>query len=165
MIKKQEKKYNSEEIYAILHPWVRRWFKSRFKDFTEAQRHAIKEIHNGKNVLISSPTGSGKTLTAFLSIISELTRLAEKGELEDKVYCIYVSPLKALDNDIEKNLDEPLKEIQKIAGKKLGIRKAVRTGDTTQSERSRMLRKPPHILITTPLPVALTLPCKICYSG
>ncbi|MGB4363421.1 MAG: ATP-dependent helicase [Methanothermobacter tenebrarum] len=157
MIKKQEKKYDSEEIYDILHPWVRKWFKSRFEDFTEAQRYAIKEIHNGKNVLISSPTGSGKTLTAFLSIISELTRLAEKGELEDKIYCIYVSPLKALDNDIEKNLDEPLKEIQRIAGKKLGIRKAVRTGDTTQSERSRMLRKPPHILITTPETLSIIL--------
>lgn len=157
MIKKQDKKYNSKQIYRILHPWVRKWFKSRFKDFTEAQKYAIKEIHQGKNVLISSPTGSGKTLTAFLSIISELTRLAEKGKLEDKIYCIYVSPLKALDNDIEKNLEEPLQEIQKIAGKKLGIRKAVRTGDTTQTERSKMLRKPPHILITTPETLSIIL--------
>ena len=160
MIKKQEKKYKSKQIYEILHPWVREWFKKKFEDFTEAQKYAIKEIHQGKNVLVSSPTGSGKTLTAFLSIISELTRLAENGKLEDKIYCIYVSPLKALDNDIEKNLDEPLKEIQKIAeehGKKLEIRKAVRTGDTTQSERSRMLRKPPHILITTPETLSIIL--------
>ncbi len=76
------------------------------------------DIHKRNNVLVSSPTGSGKTLTAFLSVISELTSLAEKKELEDKVYCIYISPLKALDNDIEKNLEEPLKKIEEIAIKK-----------------------------------------------
>ena len=87
---------------------MRKWFDNNFKDFTPAQKKSIIDIHKNKNILISSPTGSGKTLTAFLSIISELTRLAEADELENKVYCIYISPLKALDNDIEKNLDEPM---------------------------------------------------------
>ena len=157
MIEKQDKTYKDKEIYSILHLWVKKWFKSRFKTFSEAQRRAIMDIHNHENVLVSSPTGSGKTLTAFLSVISELTTLADRGELEDKVYCIYISPLKALDNDIEKNLEEPLTEIEEISGKKLGIRKAVRTGDTTQYERSKMLKVPPHILITTPETLSILL--------
>ncbi|MBR6928434.1 MAG: ATP-dependent helicase, partial [Methanobrevibacter sp.] len=125
--------------------------------FTPAQKKSIMDIHKNNNILISSPTGSGKTLTAFLSVISELTTLAEADKLEDKVYCIYISPLKALDNDIEKNLDEPLEGIEKIAGKSLGIRKAVRTGDTTQYQRQKMLKKPPHILITTPETLSILL--------
>ncbi|MFY9637638.1 MAG: ATP-dependent helicase [Methanobacterium sp.] len=157
MIERQEKAYKDEEIYQILHPWVKKWFKGKFETFSEAQRYAIMDIHMGENVLVSSPTGSGKTLTAFLSIISELTHLAERDELEDKVYCLYISPLKALDNDIEKNLEEPLSEIQKIAGKELGIRKAVRTGDTSQYQRSKMLKTPPHILITTPETLSILL--------
>ncbi|OWT32470.1 ATP-dependent helicase [Methanobrevibacter sp. 87.7] len=157
MIKKQTKTYKKEDIYKILHPAVKKWFDKNFEDFTPAQKQAIPEIHKQNNVLISSPTGSGKTLTAFLSIISELTKLADKGKLEDKVYCIYISPLKALDNDIERNLDIPLTEIEKIAGKELGIRKAVRTGDTTQYQRQKMLKKPPHILITTPETLSILL--------
>ena len=157
MIEKQTKIYKDKEIYAVLHPWVKKWFKSKFETFSEAQRYAIMDIHCGENVLVSSPTGSGKTLTAFLSIISELTSLADKGELEDKIYCIYISPLKALDNDIEKNLEEPLSEIEKIAGRELGIRKAVRTGDTAPYERSKMLKVPPHILITTPESLSILL--------
>lgn len=136
---------------------MRKWFDNNFKDFTPAQKKSIIDIHKNKNILISSPTGSGKTLTAFLSIISELTILAEADELENKVYCIYISPLKALDNDIEKNLDEPIEGIEKIAGRKLGIRKAVRTGDTTQYQRQKMLKKAPHILITTPETLSILL--------
>lgn len=157
MISKQKKTYTKKEIYGNLHPAVRKWFDNNFDDFTPAQKKAIPEIHKKNNVLISSPTGSGKTLTAFLSIISELTQLADKGELEDKVYCIYISPLKALDNDIERNLEIPLNEIEKIAKKELGIRKAVRTGDTTQYQRQKMLKKPPHILITTPETLSILL--------
>ena len=141
MITRQEKKYSDNEIYNILHPWAREWFQGKFETFSEAQRQSIVDIHQGKNVLVSSPTGSGKTLTAFLSIISELTRLAEQDTLEDRVYCLYISPLKALDNDIEKNLEEPLSEIENISGRKLNIRKAVRTGDTSQYERSKKNRK------------------------
>jgi ATP-dependent Lhr-like helicase len=157
MIKKQEKIYNDSEIYKLLHPWVKEWFKNSFDGFTESQKLSIMDVHKGNNILISSPTGSGKTLTAFLSIISQLTMLSSMNKLEDKVYCIYISPLKALDNDIEKNLDEPLREIEKIAGKELGIRKAVRTGDTTQYQRTKMLKKPPHILITTPETLSILL--------
>ena len=157
MIHEQTKSYTKKSIYKTLHPWVRDWFDSTFDDFTPAQKKSLIDIHKKKNILISSPTGSGKTLTAFLSIISELTTLAEKNELEDQVYCIYISPLKALDNDIEKNLDEPLKGIERISGKKLGIRKAVRTGDTTQYQRQKMLKTPPHILITTPETLSILL--------
>ena len=157
MITKQEKFYENKEIYKILHPWVREWFQSKFETFSDAQRQAIMDIHQGKNVLVSSPTGSGKTLTGFLSIISELTRLSDQGMLEDRVYCLYISPLKALDNDIEKNLEEPLTEIEEISGKELGIRKAVRTGDTSQYKKTLMLKKPPHILITTPESLSILL--------
>lgn len=157
MMEKQTKAYKDKEIYKLLHPWVKKWFKNKFETFTESQRYSIMDIHKGNNILVSSPTGSGKTLTAFLSIISQLTMLSDMEKLEDKVYCIYISPLKALDNDIEKNLEEPLYEIEKIAGRKLGIRKAVRTGDTSQYMRSKMLKNPPHILITTPETLSILL--------
>ena len=98
MIEEQTKSYSKKQIYKTLHPWVKQWFDKQFDDFTPAQKKSIIDIHKNNNILISSPTGSGKTLTAFLSVISELTTLAEKDKLEDKVYCIYISPLKALDN-------------------------------------------------------------------
>lgn len=157
MIERQKKIYKDSEIYKLLHPWVNKWFKSKFDGFTESQKLSIMDVHKGNNILISSPTGSGKTLTAFLSIISQLTMLSDMDKLEDKVYCIYISPLKALDNDIGKNLEEPLCEIEKIAGKELGIRKSIRTGDTSQYERTKMLKKPPHILITTPETLSILL--------
>lgn len=157
MIVEQTKSYSKKQIYKTLHPWVRKWFDETFDDFTPAQKKSLIDISKNNNILVSSPTGSGKTLTAFLSVISYLTDLAEKNQLEDKVYCIYISPLKALDNDIEKNLEAPLRGIEKIAKRDLGIRKAVRTGDTTQYQRQKMLKKPPHILITTPETLAILL--------
>ncbi len=156
-----EKSWSDREIFKLLNPVIRKWFKTKFGSFTPPQKYAVPLIHKGENVLIFSPTGSGKTLSAFLSIINELYELDLKGELEDKVYCVYVSPLRALSNDIRRNLEEPLREISKLAGelgyKKPEIRVAVRTGDTPQSQRSKMLRKPPHILITTPESLAIVL--------
>ncbi len=150
MIVFQKEPYSDEEIYRELCPLIRTWFKGKFGEFALPQRYAILNIHRGENTLISAPTGSGKTLTAFLSILNELIKLSEKNSLEDKIYCLYISPLKALNNDIEKNLNEPLREITEIANRDLGIRVMVRTGDTPSSRKSSMLKKPPHILITTP---------------
>jgi len=149
--------YSDSQIHSLLHPYLSTWFKNTFDTFTTAQRRAIPLINSGRNVLVLSPTGSGKTLTSFLAILSGLTSLSQRGLLEDKVYCIYISPLKALDNDIYKNLEEPLRGINEVAGYDLGIRHAVRTGDTTQYERSKMLKNPPHILITTPETLSILL--------
>ncbi len=161
MIYRIEKRYSKDEVLGLLDPIIREWFESKFKDITEPQAYAIPYIHKGKNVLVSSPTGSGKTLTGFLSIINELFLLAKQGKLEDKVYCVYVSPLKALANDIHRNLEEPLEEINQLAKKKgieiPKINVAVRSGDTPQNQRQKMLRKPPHIFITTPESLALVL--------
>ncbi len=157
----QGKPYSDEEILATLHPLVREWFLSKYSTFTPPQRYAIVEAFKGNNVLITSPTGSGKTLAAFLAAISMLIEKAEKGELEDKVYVVYVSPLRALNNDIRRNLEEPLAEIYELAERKgiklQKIRIAVRTGDTDPAERQRQMRKPPHVLITTPETLAIVL--------
>jgi ATP-dependent Lhr-like helicase len=157
----QTEEFPESEILESLHPFVREWFTSTFKEFSPPQRYAIRNIQQGVNCLISSPTGSGKTLSAFLAIINELVTRADTGQLEDKVYCIYISPLKALANDINRNLKEPLAAISKISKRyqrELPIRVGTRTGDTTTSERAKMLERPPHILITTPesLSIALT---------
>ncbi|MBI4151983.1 ATP-dependent helicase [Candidatus Woesearchaeota archaeon] len=144
-------------LKAVLHPFVTRWFFTQFRDFSLPQRFGVMEIHMRKNVLISAPTGSGKTLTAFLAILNELVDSSQKKALEDKIYCVYVSPLKALNYDIQHNLLKPLEEIQATGGVPLGIRIGVRTGDTTASEKAKMLQKPPHILITTPESLAIML--------
>jgi len=157
IFKRKEVPNTPEELDNILNPTIRKWFHSRFPSYSLPQKFGVMEIHSRKNVLISAPTGATKTLTGFLSILNELVDSAEKGELKDKVYAIYISPLKALSNDISKNLKEPLAEIEKIAGKDLGIRVGVRTGDTTQYEKSKMLAKPPHILITTPESLAIMI--------
>ncbi|MFH1399086.1 MAG: ATP-dependent helicase [Candidatus Woesearchaeota archaeon] len=148
---------SAEAIERILHSVVKKWFFTRFSELSLPQLYGVIEIHARQNVLISAPTGATKTLTAFLSILNELVDTAEKGILQDKVYCVYISPLKALNYDIEVNLEEPLKEIEALAGKKLGIRVAVRTGDTTAYEKSKMLKNPPHILITTPESLGIIL--------
>ncbi len=153
--------FRVEERLPFLDPVISQWFDSKYDGLTEPQIRAIPIIHEGKNVLVSSPTGTGKTLTGFLSIINELFKLGNEGMLEDRIYCIYISPLKALANDINKNLNEPLKEIydlSKTVEERIPkIRVSVRSGDTPQSERQKMLKSPPHILITTPESFGLIL--------
>ncbi len=141
----------------VLHPLFKQWFFKTFKEFSPPQKYAIYNVHSRINTLVSSPTGSGKTLCAFGAILNELVGLSTIGYLEDKIYCLYISPLKALSRDIEVNLQGPLTELEELAGKKLGIRVAVRTGDTTPAEKSKMLKHPPHILITTPESLAIIL--------
>src|SRR6266852_6153360 len=136
------------------HPLVRDWFVSRFGTPTEPQRDGWPYILAGKTTLISAPTGSGKTLAAFLICIDRLVRKAIGGELTDRTEVLYVSPLKALSNDIQKTLEIPLGEILQLAGQRgvlmPEIRTAVRSGDTLAHERRAMLARPPHILVTTP---------------
>ncbi len=136
------------------HPLVRDWFVKRFGTPTEPQELGWPGILARKTTLVSAPTGSGKTLAAFLICIDRLVRKALNGELADQTEVLYVSPLKALSNDIQKNLEVPLGEILELAGQRgflmSDIRTAVRTGDTLAQERRRMLVRPPHILVTTP---------------
>ena len=136
------------------HPIVRDWFIARFGTPTEPQIAGWPHILAGRNTLISAPTGSGKTLAAFLACVDSLVRQALTGSLDERTQVLYVSPLKALGNDVQKNLDLPLFEIQQLAAARgylmPPIRTFVRTGDTPSRERARMLRQPPHILVTTP---------------
>lgn len=152
-----ETPFEASQVDAILNPTVKKWFFNRYPSFSLPQLHAVIPIHQRENILVSAPTGATKTLTGFLAILNELVDSAEKGILQDKVYAVYISPLKALNNDIQKNLVEPLQEINELAGKNLGIRVGVRTGDTTASEKASMLKRPPHILITTPESLAIML--------
>jgi ATP-dependent Lhr-like helicase len=153
--------FEEEEVFDLLLPIVAKWFKERYSSLTPPQRMAIPYIKMGYNVLISSPTGTGKTLAAFLPIIDDLIRYALKGELKDQIYVVYVSPLRALNNDMQKNLIQPLQELSKYIKRELGaeidIRVAVRTSDTLPHEKAKMLKNPPHILITTPESLALAL--------
>jgi ATP-dependent Lhr-like helicase len=136
------------------HPVVWEWFVRRFGTPTEPQEQGWPHILTGKPTLISAPTGSGKTLAAFLIAIDGLLRKAVEGRLDDVTEVVYVSPLKALSNDVQKNLEMPLHEIQELALERgylcASIRTAVRTGDTLPAERRAMLKQPPHILVTTP---------------
>lgn len=147
------KKTSTQDIHWA-HPLVRDWFIRKFGQATEPQQQGWPAILAGKPTLISAPTGSGKTLTAFLTCIDNLVKQAISGKLLANTQVIYISPLKALSNDIHKNLTQPLDEIAALA-KERGIvmeeiRVAVRTGDTLMRERQAMLKKPPHILVTTP---------------
>ncbi len=139
---------------AWAHPIVQEWFVSKFGTPTEPQEHGWPSILAGNATLISAPTGSGKTLAAFLVCIDKLLRQAITGQLAPCTQVIYISPLKALSNDVQKNLNGPLAEIQKLAVERgylcPEIRTGVRTGDTPTRERAAMLRNPPHILVTTP---------------
>ncbi|ESA31967.1 atp-dependent dna helicase [Leptolyngbya sp. Heron Island J] len=135
------------------HEATRTWFSQQFTAPTQAQVQGWATISEGRHTLIAAPTGSGKTLAAFLSAIDELVQEAASGKLDNVTRVVYVSPLKALGNDVERNLAEPLARIGAIAkqqGHDLTITTAVRTGDTPQSERAKMVRRPPHILVTTP---------------
>jgi len=136
------------------HPLVDAWVTQRFGTATPAQQQAWPLIADGEDVLITAPTGSGKTLAAFLACLDRLIRDALSGTLEDRTRVLYVSPLKALSNDIRVNLEEPLAEMAAL-GETLGygrpvVRAAVRTGDTTARERRQAVKQPPHILVTTP---------------
>src|SRR6266436_5277461 len=136
------------------HPLVQEWFTTRFSTPTEPQEQGWPHILAGHTTLISAPTGSGKTLAAFLACIDRLVCKALAGELRDRTEVLYISPLKALGNDIQKNLEIPLGEILQMAGERgllmPEIRTAVRTGDTLMKDRRLMLKRPPHILVTTP---------------
>jgi len=156
-----------DEILELFDDCVRTWCRQRFTEsanggmFTPPQRMAVPLIHNGENVLICSPTGSGKTLSAFLSIIDRLFTLSRTEGLENSVYCLYISPLKSLANDIKKNLEEPLAGIREIAQAagitSSEIRHGIRHGDVPASEKAKMARKPPHILNLTPETLAILL--------
>src|SRR6202051_2452963 len=136
------------------HPVVQEWLSRRFGAATEPQEQGWPHLLAGRTTLIPAPTGSGKTLAAFLTCIDRLVRKALAGDLADRTEVLYVSPLKALGNDIQKNLEIPLGEILQMAGERgllmSEIRTAVRTGDTLMKDRRAMLKRPPHILVTTP---------------
>src|ERR1700722_11360429 len=142
------------ESLAWAHPLVAEWFVQRFGTPTEPQEQGWPHILAGRNTLISAPTGSGKTLAAFLACIDRLVRKALSGDLADRKEGLHVFPLKALGHDIQRKLEVPLGEILAMAGERgllmPEIRTAVRTGDTLMPERRAMLKRPPHILVTTP---------------
>ncbi len=139
---------------ARFHPAVAQWFNRHFAAPTAPQARAWPLIKRGQNVLVAAPTGSGKTLAAFLSAIDNLVSQGVKAPLPDETIVVYVSPLKALSNDIQRNLAVPLagirRELEAIGLPDVDIRTLVRTGDTPQAERAGMRKRPPHIVVTTP---------------
>jgi len=157
------------EVLDCLDPAVREWWVEAFGEyvpenggfFTPPQQGAIPVIHRGNNALIAAPTGSGKTMSSFTVIIDELFARERAGDLDNSVYCLYVSPLKSLANDIHRNLERPLAGVREKArdrGEEVGaIRHAIRHGDTDKAERQRMLEETPHILNTTPETLAILL--------
>ena len=138
----------------IFHPAVARWFGKSFPAATPPQAEAWPAIKQHRNTLIAAPTGSGKTLAAFLAAIDDLVRLGVEGQLDDTTHVVYVSPLKALSNDIQRNLQIPLagiqEELRAMGLPEVNIRTFVRTGDTPAGERTAMVKRPPHIIVTTP---------------
>src|SRR5260221_10492804 len=154
-------------ILDRFHPVVRTWFERRFVAPSRAQELGWPVIADANHepshdVLLCAPTGSGKTLAAFMWAINRLFVEAEQGALRDEVSVLYVSPLKALANDIRLNLEEPLNGVREVASE-MGltlapIRAGLRTGDTPANERTAMLRRPPHILVTTPESLFVLLP-------
>ncbi|MUN28756.1 ATP-dependent helicase [Sulfuracidifex metallicus] len=148
---------DDETVFSILRPYVASWFKEKYGSFTPPQKASIPLIKKGMNVLVSSPTGSGKTLSAFLGILDTLFELGEEGKLEDKVYAIYISPLRALNNDMKANLLSPLNELKEKVPRLPQLRIGVRTSDTSSYEKQKMVKLPPHILITTPESFAISM--------
>jgi ATP-dependent Lhr-like helicase len=148
-------------MLSTFHPLVQEWFERKFAGPTAAQAEGWPAIAGGRHTLISAPTGSGKTLAAFLVCIDRLLRASLRGELPDSSQVVYVSPLKALSNDVHRNLTVPLREIAELAQSKgialPEIRIALRTGDTPAYERQVMARTPPHVWITTPESLYLLL--------
>src|SRR5919197_1143271 len=147
--------------FSRFHPIVQRWFRDTLGEPTPAQARGWGSIRYGRHTVIAAPTGSGKTLAAFLTSFDDLVQEGLRSPLPDEVRVLYVSPLKALSADVHKNLAEPRRGIRRVA-EAMGlepprITAAVRTGDTTQSERAAMLRTPPHILVTTPESLYLLL--------
>ena len=156
------------DMLELLDPVVREWWVEQFGEFvpenggffTPPQKGAIPHIHGGENALIASPTGSGKTMASFVGIINELFARDRADDLDNSVYCLYISPLKSLANDIHRNLTVPLEGITERLderGEEVEIRHAIRHGDTGDSERQRMLEETPHILNTTPETLAILL--------
>ena len=142
---------------SLTHP-LKRWIEEELKQLNELQLVSIPNIQNQNSTLIFAPTGSGKTLAAFLGIIDKLYQKALSGKLEERIYAVYVSPLRALNNDIQKNLLQPLESIKKHLPESVThLRSQVRTGDTPSAEKSKMLKSPPHILITTPESLGIAL--------
>src|SRR5689334_22969955 len=143
------------------HPVIAKWFEEKFGSPTEPQQRGWPAIQAGSHVLIAAPTGSGKTLAAFFAELDLLFRDGLAGKLTDETRVVYVSPLKALSNDIHKNLEEPLAGIRTAlkasTGQDIDVRSDVRTGDTPASKRQAIIRKPPHILVTTPESLYLLL--------
>jgi ATP-dependent helicase Lhr and Lhr-like helicase len=143
------------------HPAVARWFEQTFGSPTEPQMRGWPAIQSGRHALISAPTGSGKTLAAFLASLDALFRRGAEDHLPDETQVVYISPLKALSNDIRKNLQEPLSGIRALLGEANGhgidVRAEVRTGDTTAAQRQALIKRPPHILVTTPESLYLLL--------
>src|SRR5881394_1736219 len=141
-------------LSQLFHPAVAKWFVGHFAQTTPAQAQAWPAIKAGHHTLIATPTGSGKTLAAFLAAVDDLVHQGVEGPLADETFVVYVSPLKALSNDIQRNLEAPLAgiraELAALGLPDVDIRTLVRTGDTPQSERATMRRRPPHIVVTTP---------------
>jgi ATP-dependent Lhr-like helicase len=160
-IERATEPFPDEESMGCLNPFVREWFSGRFTELTPPQKFSFKLIAQGKNVIITAPTGSGKTLSAFAYILSNLFTQGGSGALEQGVHCMYISPLKALDNDVHRNLLEPLREVREIArrhGVELPeVRIGMRTGDVPAKEKQQQVKRPPHILVTTPESVAILL--------
>ncbi len=146
---------------SLFHKGVADWFTKTFNKPTDVQRQAWEAIKSSQNTLIAAPTGSGKTLAAFLSAIDDLIVQGIEGKLEPGTQVVYISPLKALSNDIERNLQFPLagikKELEASGLPPVDIQVVVRTGDTPMADRAQMLKHPPHILVTTPESLYLLL--------